>query len=186
MITDHDRSGWFGASDTAQIMRSWDTDTFRRWWSDKLGLQPRKYSSRSMYAGTYYEHRILDAVGVTQRDRQILLPELRLRVNLDGEDASGVVEVKTYKAVKEFKPTSAYRQQVNVQMYARRIADGAPERGRIVAYGLTDEDYADFFRPVELARIQWHEIEYDALFIERYLERLKRLRDALERGAWPT
>ena len=71
-------------------------------------------------------------------------------------------------------------------MYARRIADGAPERGRIVAYGLTDEDYADFFRPVEPARIQWHEIEYDALFIERYLERLTRLRDALERGAWPT
>lgn len=185
MISDQDRSGWIGASDTAQIMRSWETDTFKRWWAEKLGLQPRKINTRAMYAGTYYEHAILDAVGVVKKDRQILIPELRLRVNLDGEDERGIVEIKTHRADKAFKPTLAYRQQVIVQMWARNTVSGEPLKARIVSYGLTDEDYADFFRPIDRERLQEHEIEYDAAFIEKYLERLKRLRDALEKGEWP-
>ena len=37
MIHNHDRSGWFGASDTSTIMGNWATETFRKWWLEKLG-----------------------------------------------------------------------------------------------------------------------------------------------------
>ena len=52
MIRNHDRSGWFGASDTATIMGSWDTETFRRWWAVKLGIRKDHFANAAMQAGT--------------------------------------------------------------------------------------------------------------------------------------
>lgn len=48
MIRNHDRSGWFGASDTATIMGNWNTDTFRRWWLVKLGVRKDRFVTPSM------------------------------------------------------------------------------------------------------------------------------------------
>lgn len=45
MISNHDRSGWIGASDTAMVMGNWDTETFRRWWatkSESVGIVSRR------------------------------------------------------------------------------------------------------------------------------------------------
>lgn len=50
MIHDQDRSGWFGASDTGIIMRRWDTDTFYKWWLEKLGLEKSTYTNKYMAA----------------------------------------------------------------------------------------------------------------------------------------
>lgn len=127
MIKDQDRSGWFGASDTAQIMRSWDTESFRRWWAVKLGIRQETFTSPAMRAGTAYEHRILDALGIIERDRQIRIPSLRLRVNLDGETPATICEVKTHKGDKPFAVSKAYRQQCQVEMFASGHGTPSPE-----------------------------------------------------------
>ena len=97
MIHSQDRSGWFGASDTNRIMGGWHTKTFQMFWAEKLGITKINLHTVPMQAGTMYEHRILDALGVMERDRQIKIPKLCLRVNLDGEDEHIIHEVKTYR-----------------------------------------------------------------------------------------
>ena len=94
MIHNHDRSGWFGASDTAIIMGRWDTETFRRWWLQKIGVRKEHFTTPAMQAGTAYEHRILSAIGVRTMDKQIRIRRYRLRVNYDGEFPDTIIEVK--------------------------------------------------------------------------------------------
>ena len=70
MIADHDRSGWFGASDVSHIMGRWDTKTFSKWWLQKIGLNRDHFTNDAMAAGTNYEHAILDAIGAAEKDKQ--------------------------------------------------------------------------------------------------------------------
>ena len=93
MISNHDRSGWFGASDTHWIMGNWETNSFRRFWLEKLGIIHNSFFTAATLAGTYYEHRILESLGIAQMDRQIKIRRLRLRVNLDGEELSTIHEM---------------------------------------------------------------------------------------------
>ena len=186
MIQDQDRSGWFGASDTAQIMRAWDTESFRRWWAVKLGIRAETFSSPAMRAGTAYEHRILDALGIVERDRQIRIPSLRLRVNLDGETPATICEVKTHKGDKPFAVSKAYRQQCQVEMFASGHGLRRRKECQIIAYRLTDAEYGNYFLPIQMDRISRHPIPYDAEWIERaYLPRLKYLAACLKSGRWP-
>lgn len=185
MITEQDRSGWFGASDTAYIMGNWKTKTFRKWWLQKLGIDSSHYTSQAMNAGTYYEHAVLEHIGAARRDHQIIIPELLLRVNLDGDAVGKIHEVKTHKADKEFKVTKAYWQQVQVQCFAKTMEEGIVPKAEIVSYALTDEDYKDFFRPIDPERIKRHPIAYDMAFIDDYLPRLNYLGSCLVEGVFP-
>lgn len=185
MIADQDRSGWFGASDTQYIMGNWSTKTFQKWWLQKLGLDSSRFTTRAMNAGTYYEHAILDHIGVPRKDHQIVIPELKLRVNLDGDGPGRVDEVKTHKAEKEFKVTKAYWQQVQVQMYAKQRVEKVIPTAKIHAYGLTEDDYRNFFNDIDPRRLRAYPIAYDQAFIGQYLPRLKVLADCLERGVFP-
>lgn len=179
MIHDHDRSGWFGASDTATIMGSWGTKTFRRFWLQKLGLNRDHFTNLEMETGTAYEHRILQFIGIKRMDRQIRKYGLRLRVNLDGEDAEEISEVKTHKSA-AFKVSRAYWMQAQVEMYA------TGKRLRIVAYRLEPEDYENWFREIDPDRLSYHPIPYDQEWIEReYLPRLKYLAWCLRKGVMP-
>lgn len=185
MIKNHDRSGWIGASDTAMVMGNWNSKTFQQWWKVKLGLTENHFTTRAMAAGTAFEHRILDAIGVSKRDRQIRIRRLRLRVNLDGETNRKIKEVKTHGS-EQFKVTKAYWQQAQVEMYAT----GRKLRRRkdldIVAYHLTEEDYDNFFREIDLSRMSEHGIPYDKKWVkEEYLPRLKYLARCLKRKGWP-
>lgn len=119
MIHDHDRSGWFGASDTAAIMGRWDTKTFRSFWLQKLSVNRDHFSTLEMDTGSAYEHRILEHIGIRKMDRQIKIRRLRLRVNLDGEDAQEISEVKTHKG-ESFKVSRAYWMQAQVEMFAAK------------------------------------------------------------------
>lgn len=179
MISSQDRSGWFGASDTARIMAPWSGKTFSDWWLVKLGVKANAFSSVYMQTGTYKEHQVLDFIRVKDRDRQIKKPKLRLRVNLDGEDAYMVHEVKTYhKDV--FSVSKAYWQQAQVEMFA------TGKQCRIVAYRVTDEDYKNYFLPIDPDRLSYHYIQYDAEWVKReYLPRLRYLADCLRKGVWP-
>ena len=186
MIADQDRSGWFGASDTAMIMGNWKTKTFQKWWLQKLGVNTSRFTTRAMNAGTYFEHAILDTIGVHRKDHQILLPQFRLRVNLDGDGPGEIHEVKTHKADKVFKVTKAYWQQVQVQGFAKFFEEQKRPVIKIHSYALVDADYKNFFREVDQGRLKEHLIEYDPAFIGGlYLPRLMVLADCLERGEFP-
>lgn len=185
MIADQDRSGYFGASDTATIMGNWKTKTFASWWMQKLGLNNERYTTVAMNAGTYFEHAILDAIGAQRKDHQILLPDLRLRVNLDGDDHGHIYEVKTHRADKVFKVSKAYWQQVQVQAFAKLSEELVPPAIEIISYGLAEEDYRNFFNDIVPGRIRRHPVTYDPAFIQQYLRRLEYLAKCLEEGRWP-
>lgn len=186
MIRNHDRSGWFGASDTATIMGNWNTDTFRRWWLVKLGVRKDRFVTPSMQCGTAYEHKILDALRVKIRDRQIRIRSLRLRVNYDGESRQLITEVKTHsKPV--FKVTKAYWQQCQVEMFASGCGLFRKRKlCRIAAYRVTEDELFNFFLPIDENRLTQHTVDYDAEWIEGcYLPRLRYLAKCLRTGHWP-
>lgn len=185
MISDHDRSGWFGASDAARIMGSWNTKTFEKWWLQKLGLNQDHYTTDAMAAGTYYEHPILRAVGAQEMDGQLYVPEVRLRVNLDGCTGRHIYEVKTHRLEKPYRPTRAHIRQVNVQLWAAWQNGWMFPEAEIVAYGLLPCEYDNFFREIDPARLERFPVEYDMAFIARFLRRLRCLSACLEKGAWP-
>ena len=181
MISDHDRSYYIGASDTQYVIGNWDTKSFERWYLTKLCVDSSHYSNDAMKAGTAYEHRILESLNLDglEMDRQII--HGRLRVNLDGNTKDTVYEVKTYMFGKRFKPSKAYREQVQVEMYATGL-----RKAFIVAYALQEDDYRNFFRTVEAGRLSFHPIEYDAEFITKmYLPRLERIIRCLDDGRFP-
>lgn len=192
MITDHDRSGWIGASDVQYVIGNWKTKTWEKWWMTKLGLSRKNIETESTKAGTNWEHKILDSLGIPglEKDKQILLPEIRLRVNLDGNTAGRIYECKTYKvggdstSVKQLSQSicpPAYRNQVQVQMYASKIY-GAD----VVAYGLLLEDYQNYLRAVDPGRRKLIPITYDPNWIENvYLPKHRILAEALVRGVFP-
>lgn len=178
MIADKDRSWWFGASDTSMIMGNWETATFKKWWLEKLALRTSGLSTKAMKVGNAFEHKILETIPGVTMDRQILIPELHLRVNYDGDDGSAIYEVKTHKSEK-FRFTKGYRQQVQVEMFAY------VKRLYILAYRLTEEDYVNYFRPIDSDRLQKIPVEYDEAFIEQYLPRNKYLGWCMEEGRMP-
>ena len=180
MIADKDRSGYIGASDTKYVVGNWKTKTFEKWWREKQGLYKSTLTNEAMQTGTAYEHKILDSLGILdlEKDKQIVIG--RLRVNLDGNTERKIYEVKTYRFEKGFKVSKAYRDQVMVQMYASGIRSAC-----IVAYGLVEEDYRNFYRDIDKSRLSYHEIEYDEEFIEMYKIRLAYLEKCLEEGRFP-
>lgn len=180
MITDKGRSHYIGASDTKFVIGNWKTKTFEKWWREKQGLAQNNFTNEAMQAGTAYEHKILDALGVPglEKDKQIIIG--RLRVNLDGNTRCKIYEVKTYNANKSFKVSKDYRGQVQVQMYASGI-----RKACIVAYGLVAEDYKNFYRPIDRNRLSMYEIEYDPAFIRDYKKKLDYLADCLDKGIFP-
>ncbi|MBQ3146823.1 MAG: hypothetical protein IJB91_03750 [Oscillospiraceae bacterium] len=184
MIADHDRSGYFGASDTDKVIGNWKTKTWEKWWLQKIGINQDHFDNRYTLAGTNWEHRILDSLGLPdlEKDRQILLEDLRLRVNLDGNTPYRIKEVKTYQWAKGWQKTPPkYINQVQVQMFASGIYEAD-----IVAYGLEEADYDNFLRDIDHRRLQQIPVVYDRKWIETvYLPKLRILADCLKRGVFP-
>lgn len=186
MIHNRDRSGWFGASDTAMIMGNWETKSFAKWWLVKCGVSKQNVTTLAMTVGTHLEHRILDHIGCEKRDRQVKIRRYRLRVNYDGEDRAEISEVKTHSAAK-FRVSKAYWQQCQVEMFASKRWWCRRKRCRIVAYRTTEEDYRNFFLPIDDTRLSYHPIEYDEKWIKtEYVPRLKYLAKCLAVRKWPT
>ena len=182
MIDSYDRSGYFGASDTDRIIGKWTSNTWLKWWLQKLAINNDRFDNVYTLAGTHFEHRVLQSLGIPmQLDRQIISEELRLRVNLDGNTDDCIYECKTYKADKPFKLPRKYVNQVNVQMYASDL-----RRAKIVVYGLQNKDYLNFFGDIDPKRRMIFDIQYDEHFInDIYLPRLIYLAECLKRGIIP-
>jgi hypothetical protein len=183
MITSHDRSYYIGASDTDKVVGNWKTKTWEKWWLQKIGVNQDHFDNRYTIAGTNWEHRILESLHIEdlELDKQFIIEDLRLRVNLDGNTPDRIKECKTFKWEKGFKVPKKYRDQVQVQMFCSGIHEAD-----IVAYGLVEEDYDNFFREIDTGRLQEHPIEYDPKWIYTvYLPKLRILADCLKRGVFP-
>lgn len=182
MIASQDRSGYFGASDTPFIIGNHKTATFEKWWMQKIGINRDHFNNRYTSAGTHYEHRILESLGIPMElDKQIILEDLLLRVNLDGNDNDTIYECKTYKFEKGFKMPKKYIEQVQVQLFASGF-----RKAKIIVYGLKEEDYDNYFNPIDPERRGEFAIEYDERWItEVYLPKLKFLAERLKEGRFP-
>ena len=183
MIASNDRSGYIGASDVQFVIGNWKTKTWENWWMQKLGINTDHFDNRYTIAGTNFEHMILDSLQLPEleKDKQIIIEDLLLRVNLDGNTTDRIKEVKTYQWAKGFKCPQKYRNQAQVQMFASRIF-GAD----IVAYGLEEADYDNFLREIAPQRRQEIPVEYDTAWIETvYLPKHMILADCLKRGVFP-
>lgn len=184
MISDQDRSGYIGASDVQFVMGNWKTKTWEKWWMQKLGINKDHFENKYTMAGTNWEHKILDSLNLPhmEKDRQFIIEDIRLRVNLDGLIPNRIEEVKTYQWEKGWKKTpQKYIDQVQVQMYGSKVF-GA----EIVSYGLLPEDYDNYLRPIDPQRRRVHPVVYDPRWIEReYLPKHLILADCLKRGVFP-
>lgn len=183
MIESKDRSGFFGASDTDKIIGNWKTATFEKWWMQKIGINRDHFDNKYTSAGTHMEHRILESLGIPMElDKQIILEDLMLRVNLDGNDVDTIYECKTYKHENGFKLPKKYINQVQVQMFASGL-----RKAKIIVYGLMEEDYDNYFLPIDLTRRDEILISYDERWVnEVYLPKLKCLAECLKEGRFPT
>ena len=182
MIADNDRSEFFGASDTPFIIGNYNTKTFEKWWLQKIGINRDRFDNKYTLAGTHYEHRILESLGIPMElDKQIILEDLRLRVNLDGNTEDTIFECKTYKFEKGFKMPKKYIQQVQVQMFASGL-----RKAEIIVYGLKEEDYDNYFHDIDPSRRDAIVITYDERWVnDVYLPKLKTLAKCLEEGRFP-
>lgn len=182
MISSKDRSYYIGASDTSYVVGNWTTKSFEKWYATKLGFYEMNFVNEAMLAGTYLEHRILDFLKIPELEKDKQKIEGRLRVNLDGNTKDTIYEVKTYRKEKGFHVSKKYREQVLVQMYFFQIP-----KAFIIAYGLEEKDYKNFFLPIEGERIFFHPVEYEHEFLEKiYLPRMWYLSKCLDKGVFPT
>jgi hypothetical protein len=189
MIQNHDRSGWIGASDVQYVIGNWKTKTWEKWWMQKLGINQDHFDNRYTLAGTNWEHRILESLGLPdlELDRCFLIEDLRLRVNLDGNTQTRIKECKTYQWAKGWKKTpQKYTNQTHVQVFGARMSGVDILGSDIVAYGLEEADYDNFLRPIDPQRLQEIPVEYDRKWIEGvYLPKHMILADCLKRGVFP-
>lgn len=192
MIQSHDRSGYIGASDVQYVIGNWKTKTWEKWWMQKLGINRDHFDNKYTLAGTNWEHRILDSLHLPnlEKDKQVIIEDLRLRVNLDGNLPDRIKEVKTFKWdgqsndakwLRDAQVPTKYWRQVQVQMFGSKIF-GAD----IVAYGLEEADYNNFLRDIDPGRLKEIPVAYDQKWIETvYLPKHMILCDCLKRGVFP-
>ena len=183
MIASQDRSYYIGASDCDKVIGNWKTKTWLNWWLQKIAINNARFDNVFTLAGTHFEHRILESLGLPlEFDKQFINEELRLRVNLDGNTEDCIYECKTTKEdLDEFKLPKKYINQVQVQMFGSGI-----RKAYIIVYRLLEEDYDNFFRPIDERRLRIFEIPYNEKWVnEVYLPKHLILRDCLVKGVLP-
>ena len=183
MIASQDRSYYIGGSDVEKVIGNWKTKTWLNWWLQKIAINNDHFDNVYTLAGTHFEHRILESLGIPMElDKQYINEDLRLRVNLDGNTDDCIYECKTTKEnVNDFKMPKKYINQVQVQMFGSGI-----RKANIVVYQLTEDDYENFFRPIDPKRRRVIPIPYDEKWVNGvYLPKHMILRDCLVKGVLP-
>lgn len=210
MIHDYDRAHFFGASDAKYIMASsHGSKSWNDWWRIKCGIDENLFKG-NLYtkAGNTFEHSILKTyLPSVVMDRQIIIPHLRLRVNLDGNTEDSIYEVKTYQIDKKFEVTDGYYYQAQIQQLAWKLepsirfadCEGCPDvygknpplqKHYILAYGLyPDEYYAEYSDeqiengeiPIDMNRIDVIEIKPSRGVQRRARRTLKKLAEKLRK-----
>lgn len=193
MIQSKDRTGYIGCSDTDMVMGNWKTKTFSKWFGEKVGLPTDHFQNKYTLAGTNYEHKILEAVREMKRltplqfemDKQIIIPELKIRANYDGTTVDTIYEVKTHKAEKPFKVSKTYWRQAQAEMAVWQAEYGFTPTLYIVSYPLTEEEYINYFRDIDREKLQFDEIAFDEEFAKEYFEKVKIIAECMTIGKHP-
>lgn len=181
MIKDKDRKWWFGASDSKMILTpNHSTQTWQSWWRVKCGIDEQEFKgNRYTEAGDRFEHPILKCFDENMNmDRQILLEELRLRVNYDGDLDGNIFEVKTHRADKPFEVTPYIYDQVQTQMYVWKETRDDFKHLYILSYGLTERDYANHdpsVDDIDYSRIKIQKIKYNRHHMRHFIKMLEPL-----------
>lgn len=183
MITSQDRSYYIGGSDVEKVIGNWKTKTWLNWWLQKIAIDNSRFDNVYTLAGTHFEHRILESLCIPMTlDSQFINEDLRLRVNLDGNTEDCNYECKTTKEdINLFKPPKKYIHQTQVQMFGSGL-----RKTKLVVYQLEEEDYDNFFRPIDPERLRIFDIPYDEKWVQDiYLPKHLILRDCLINGVLP-
>ena len=193
MISNTDRSGVFGASDTRYVMaKNRESKSWKQWWDTKIGLmESKQLGGAYIRAGNIYEHKILEAINEKMdMDGQISYGKYLLRVNYDGYMEGVIYEVKTHKAENEFKISRAYWLQAQVEAFlyqemAEQYFLPPFKKIYIASYPLYPDEYDATFESatVDPNRISYHEIKYDPSWIKgEYLPNIKELARKLKKA----
>lgn len=197
MITDFDRSGIIGASDTDYVVGNWTTKTFDRWWMEKVGLiEHEQVDNIYTTAGTLFEIPVLEcmesAEGIAiEKGQRVAWDNERVVVNLDGNTLDTIYEVKCVGIDKAMDyPQNVpikYWRQVQVQMLVTGI-----RKAYIVAYGLLGRDYemiqsgqVPTVLDIEYERIFCKPINYDDEWLGEYQRKVNYLTRCLDTGEYP-
>lgn len=196
MITNLDRSYYFGASDTRFVVsNNWKSLSWQNWWKVKKGEMTNELYSLPMKVGDLYELPIIRKYESfidkkLELNKQYVIEDLRLRVNLDANSEDTDYEIKTYKIDKTFRkwnPPKHYIEQVRVQMYASKLLNA-----KIVAYQVGQDEYeASECDPptileIDPLRIKVINVEQDEQWLKDiYLPRLKHLSMCLKENEEP-
>jgi len=183
MIQSKNRAFWMGASDMDFVMGNWTTATFKKWWLEKLGIHQNDIQTKAMMVGNAFEGKVLDTIPGIIKNTQIIIPELRLRVNLDGNTQDHIYEVKTTK--NEYKLTKSHWRQTQAEMLAWKLKYGEYPELTLLSYQGTDQEYQNYFTPIDPGRLKQHPVSPDEAFAEECIKRLEKLTDALNRGVLP-
>jgi len=181
MIKNTDRSKWIGASDTSMLFSNPNTATFKNWWAVKLGLITNDFTNKYMIAGTELEHHILDTMNpLIRRDMTFYRPKYRLRVNTDGILDKLLIEIKTTSSPVS-KPSIKYWRQVQSGMFGSKR-----ERAELIYYLMRDENYKNFYLPIDLDKLTTFKIERDNDWINNvYLPKEKYIAHCLRKRIYP-
>ena len=183
MIASQDRSYYIGASDVEKVIGNWKTKTWEKWWMQELGIDNSHFDKVYTLAGTHFEHRILESLGIPMEfDKQFIDEDMRLRVNLDGNTEDCNYECKTTKEdINLFTPPMKYIRQTQVQMLGSGL-----RHTKLVVYQLVEEDYNNFLRPIDPKRRRVFDIPCNVEWVNGvYLPKHLVLRDCLVKGVMP-
>lgn len=186
MIHSHDRSLWVGASDIEELIALYNSDkanTHSNFIAVKTGLIDNpNIKSLYMKAGDLYERQIVDysEVESIEYDKSIAIPKYSLRVNLDGNTPSKIIEAKTKKFAGEvhFDRRSPlwkrYYLQVQTQMFAWREYFGQEATAVIKVYYLDALDYeaVRLYKtplPIDSERLEIIPIKYDDFTVKNMI-----------------
>lgn len=188
MITDYSRKLWIGASDSLKVITpNHSTQSWREWWHEKLGLCERDFQGNIYtHAGTIYEHPILESWDKNiNKDRQLIIEDLRLRINYDGDLDGNIFEVKTHKAEKPFEISKYIQAQVQTQMYVWKEKAKLGEVPNfnnlyILSYGLYEDEYDVEEPQIDFNRIKVHKVKYNKAEVKHFLKCLKPLAEEIK------
>lgn len=126
MISERDTHGYIGGSDANKLFGSYETATFKAWWTERLtGLKLNEFSTLDTSVGNIMEAWILDEVGVSENFRSVFMKKegTIAGINTDALDDGCYHEVKTAGPETVFNWLSgkaisvAYRRQVMHGLY---------------------------------------------------------------------
>ena len=186
MIHSHDRSKWVGASDIEELIALSNSDkatAHSNFVAVKTGLIDNpNIKSIYMTAGDLYERQIVDysEVDRVEYDKSIAIPKYSLRVNLDGNTSSKIIEAKTKKFTGKvhFDRRSSlwkrYYLQVQTQMFAWREYYGENVTAVIKVYYLDELDYEAIRLykkplPIDPERLEIIPIKYDDFTVKNMI-----------------